>query len=153
MKRTFSVVLMIALVLGAFVAAPADAKKKKKAPAPRVVEGTYDQPAPGIGGIVTLSGGGGTLDVPTLASEKFITVEVTDDVGPAVYFGIAQEDTDGNGFGEIIYGGCSSTPEPLPITGGLLHTITITTGPGAEDPACPGVATSGTIKVTLSSTP
>lgn len=155
MKRSLSVMLVLGLVFAAFAAAPAQAQKKKKKapPAPRVIEATYENPAPGIGGVLTVTGAGGTLDVPTLSGENFITVEVTDDVGPAVYFGIAQEDTDGDGIGEIIYGGCSKTPEPLPITGGLTHTITVTTGPGAEDPACPGVATSGTIKVTVSATP
>lgn len=154
MKRTLSTVLILGLVSAALVAAPAEAKKKKKkAPSSRVVEGTYENPAPGIGGVLTFSGAGGSIEVPTLSNENFITVEVTDDVGPDVYFGISQEDTDGNGIGEIIYGGCSKTEEPLPITGGLTHTITVTTGPGWEDPACPGVATSGKIKVTLSSKP
>ena len=156
MKKTLSVLVMMALVLGAFVAGPADAKKKKKkkkdkAPVVRVVEGTYDRPAPGIGGVLTFSGQGGSIEVPTTFEENFVTIEVVDDVGPDVYFGLSQEDTDGDGIGEIIYGGCSKTAEPLPITGGLLHTITVTTGPGAEAPDCAGFATSGTIKVSLSS--
>lgn len=152
MKKTLSIVLLGALVAASFTAAPAQAKKKK-APHVRVVEGTYDQPAPGIGGVLTFSGAGGTIEVATLANENFIQVEVTDGVGPETYFGLSQEDTDGDGFGEIIYGGCTKTAEPVPITGGLTHTITITTGPGAEAPTCPGIATSGTIKVTLTENP
>lgn len=153
MKRSLSVMLILGLVFAAFAAAPAQAKKKKKAPAPRVIEATYENPAPGIGGVLTVTGAGGTIDVGTLPTENYMTVEVIDDAGPSTYFGIAQEDTDGDGIGEIIYGGCTKTPEPVAITGGLTHTITVTTGPGAEDPACPGVATSGTIKVTVSATP
>ena len=152
MKKTISIVLLGILVAGAFAAVPAQAKKKKK-PHVRVVEGSYDQPAPGIGGVVTFSGQGGTIEIPTLAKENFIQIEVTDDVGTETYFGLAQEDTDGDGFGEIIYGGCTKTVEPLPITAGLLHTVTITTGPGLSDPTCPGIATSGTVKVTLTEKP
>lgn len=156
MKKTLVIGLILGLVFASFGSTAAVAKKKKKkpaAPTSRVVEGTYENPAPGIGGVVTLSGAGGTLEVATLPGENYISVEIKDAVGPATYFGLAQEDTDGDGFGEIIYGGCTKTPEPLQIQGGLTHTITVTTGPGAEDPACPGIATSGTIKVTVSSTP
>ncbi len=152
MKRTISIVLLGLLVAGAFATVPAQAKKKKKSHV-RVVKGTYDAPALGIGGILTWGVTGGTVEVPTLANENFIQVEVDDDVGTETYFGLSQEDTNGDGIGEIIAGGCTKTPEPLPITAGLTHTITITTGPGSEAPTCPGIATSGTVKVTLSEKP
>jgi hypothetical protein len=158
MRKTLSIALMLALLAGA-MAMPAEAakkkknKKKKKAAYVRVIEGTYDNPAPGIGGVVTFTAFGGTIAFPTLPNEAYVSVEVKDAVGPQTYFGLAQEDTDGDGFGEIIAGGCTKTEEPLPITGGLEHTVTITTGPGAEAPDCPGIATTGTVKITLTETP
>jgi hypothetical protein len=150
MKKIITVALIIGLLAGAMLM-PAEAKKKKK-PYVRVVEATYDNPAPGIGGVLTLNGAGGTVGVPTLENEAYISVEITDTSGTDVYFGLSQEDTDGDGIGEIIAGGCGKTAAPLAITGGLQHTITITAGPGSEDPTCAGVATSGTVKVTLTET-
>jgi len=149
MKRTLILVLVFGLVFGAFATAEAAKKKKKKrAPKPhvRVVEGTYDNPAPGIGGIVTLNGAGGTLDVPTGANEYYMSIEIIDDSGQQTYFGIAEENT-------IIAGGCGKTETPMEITPGAAYNITVTMGPGAEAPTCPGFATTGTIKVTLSQVP
>ena len=144
MKRIMVLMLVTGLVFGSI--ATAEAGKKKKKPYVRVVEGTYDNPAPGIGGIVTLNGAGGTLEVATAANESFMSVEITDDSGQDAYFGIAAD-------GTIIGGGCGKTEEPFQITGGVAHNITVTIGPGFEDPTCAGIATSGTIKVTLTEVP
>jgi hypothetical protein len=157
MKRILILVMVLGLVFGSI--ATANTKKKKKKPvAPatpyvRVVEGTYDTPAPGVGGIATLNGQGGMIEFPTLVNEAFVTVEVVDSSGQKTYFGLSNEDTDGDGQGEIVAGGCGATTEPLAIKGGLLHQVTVTMGPGKADPSCAGVATSGTIKVTLTEVP
>lgn len=152
MRKAISVVLALGLLVGGFVGSAEAGKKKKKAPPPphvRVVEGTYDNPAPGIGGILTLNGAGGTVQAPTLENENFVSIEVVDTSGTDVYFGLSQEDTDGDGQGEIIAGGCGKL-ENFPITAGLTHTVTVTVGPGSEDPSCVGgVASSGKVTLTL----
>lgn len=144
MKRFLVLFLILGLVVGSV--ATAEAGKKKKKPYVRVIEGTYANPAPGIGGIATLNGAGGTLEVPTAGNEAYMSVEVIDDSGQNAYFGIAEDST-------IVAGGCGKTAEPLAITPGAPHNITVTIGPGLEDPTCAGVATSGTIKVTLTEVP
>lgn len=147
MKRILVLMMIMGLIFGSVATADAKKKKKKKAaPYVRVVEGTYDNPAPGIGGVVTLNGAGGTMEVPTGANELFMNVEITDDSGQPAYFGIAEG-------GSIIAGFCGSTPEPMSITPGSAYNITVTMGPGLEDPTCAGVATTGTIKATLTTVP
>ena len=145
MKRFLVLFLVLGLLMGSIATAEAKKKKPKK-PYVRIVEGTYDNPAPGVGGVVTLNGAGGTLEVPTAVNEAYMSVEITDASGQATYFGIAAE-------GSIIAGGCGKTEAPLAITPGMAHNITVTMGPGLEDPTCAGVATTGTIKVTLTEVP
>lgn len=147
MKRILVLVMVLGLVFGSIATADAKKKKKKsKKPYVRVVEGTYDNPAPGVGGIVTLNGAGGTFDVPTAGNEYYMSVEVIDDSGQQTYFGIAEENT-------IVAGGCGKTETPMEITPGAAYNITVTMGPGLNAPTCPGVATTGTIKVTLTEVP
>ena len=156
MKRILVLIMVVGLVAGSVATAEAaKKKKKKKAPATysRTFEGTYDAPALGIGGIVTWGITGGTVESSTLENENFISVEVVDGTGTDVYFGISQEDTNGDGIGEIIAGGCGKTEAPIAITAGLTHAVTVTMGPGAEDMSCAGVATSGTIKMTFTTVP
>lgn len=146
MKRFLIMFMVLGLVAGSIATAEAGKKKKKKAPYVRVVEGTYANPAPGIGGVGTLSGAGGTLDVPTAANEYYMSVEVTDDSGQDTYFSIGADAT-------FAGGGCTKTESPFPITPGTAYSIIVTIGPGLDDPTCAGVATSGTIKVTLTEVP
>ena len=156
MKRAIVLCLILGLVFGSIATAEAGKKKKKKkksAPYVRVVEGTYDRPAPGIGGVVTVSGQGGTLDAPSAANERFLSIEIVDDAGQPVYWGLSHQDENGDGAGDIVTGGCGSTETPLEIVPGYSYTITVTTGPGAEAPTCPGVATSGTIKAIFTEVP
>ena len=152
MKKTLIIALVLGLLAGSMVAT-ADAKKKKKKPYSRVVEGSYTQPAPGIGGVVTLNGQGGTIDAPTLENEMFLNIEITDDSGQPVYWGLSHQDENGDGAGDIVTGGCGNTETPLEIVPGYSYTITITAGPGAEAPTCPGVATAGTVKLTFTEVP
>ena len=146
MKRFLILMVVLGLVVGSVATAEAKKKKKKPAPYVRVVEGTYDNPAPGIGGVVTLNGAGGTMEVATASNESYMSVEIIDDSGQNAYFGIAAD-------GTIIGGGCGKTEEPFAITPGVAHNITVTMGPGLEAPSCVGIATSGTIKVTLTELP
>ena len=152
MKRFVVLVAILGLLVGSVSTAEA-AKKKKKKPYSRVFEATYANPAPGIGGVVTISGQGGTADSPALANERFLSIDIVDDAGQPVYWGLSHQDENGDGAGDIVTGGCGKTDTPLEIIPGYSYTVTVTTGPGAEAPTCPGVATSGTIKLTFTAVP
>ena len=148
MKKALIFALLIALLAGA-MSAPAVAKKKKK-PRPRVVEGTYDQPALGIGGVASSSANGGAIEVPLMPKEKYFSVEVTDDSGTDVYASLSQDTDPSTPSWEIFAGICGRTEAPIEVTPGIPVRITVTAGPGAEDPQCAGLASAGTIKATIS---
>jgi hypothetical protein len=163
-KKLISVALMVGLIAASMVM-PAEAGKKKKkgkkkaAKIERVVELTYS--SPGIG--VTAAGRGGgypvnfpeSTEIPTLAQEKYIKIEVEDSSGQAVAGFISQGDLDGNGVNDDGYGTfCGAHPEPIelaspgaPIVGVYAYNGT------CEDGTTPSVMTSGTVKITLSNMP
>ena len=160
MKKTLSIVLMGLLVAGAFAAAPASAKKKKpKKPVrvERALEYTYQTASPGISGVVgacmTVLGveGSACQDFPTMANESFVKVVVEDATGQPTNFDIAQ-DVDGPDVPglNIIASGCGETAEAIPIEPGLAVRVSVTALGG---PDCPGVATTGKVKATLSNMP
>ena len=154
MKRFIVLIAILGLIVGSVTTAEAAKKKKKnKKPYSRVFEATYANPAPGIGGVVTIGGQGGTADSPALANERFLSIEIIDDAGQPVYWGLSHQDEGGDGAGDIVAGGCGKTDTPLEIIPGYSYTITVTTGPGASAPTCPGVATAGTIKLTFTEVP
>lgn len=146
MKRLIAVSLVLGLMFGAVATAEAGKKKKKPVRIERVVEGTYDNPAPGIGGVVYFNNLGGQLDAPSGPNEFYMSIEIVDDSGQPTYFNISAD-------GTIIGGGCGKTETPIESTPGLAYKISVTMGPGLEAPDCMGVATSGTIKVTFSNMP
>lgn len=149
MKRLV-VVIMVAGVLAVSIGnAEARRKRRPKTPYVRVFEGHYDNPAIGIGGVVTYGGAGGYVTNLSLANEKFLNVEIIDDAGMDAYFGVGQQDTNGDGIGEIVAGGCGKLAAPIEIVPGYTYSVTVTMGPGTEAPTCPGVATAGTIKMTF----
>jgi len=152
MKKALIIALVLGLVAGA-LAGPATAKKKKKKAKPRVVEGTYDQPAIGIGGVVSSSANGGAIEVPLLPKEKYVSVEITDDSGTDVYASLSQDTDTSTPSWEIFAGICGATDAPIEVTPGIPVRITVTAGPGSEHPSCAGVATAGTIKATVSTKP
>ena len=147
MRKALIFSLLIALVAGA-MSSPAVAKKKKLKP--RVVEGTYDQPALGVGGVASSSANGGAIEVPLMPKEKYFSVEVTDDSGTDVYASLSQDTDPSTPSWEIFAGICGRTEAPIEVTPGIPVRITVTAGPGAEDPQCAGLASSGTIKATIS---
>ena len=161
MKKTLSIVLLALLIAGAFAAVPAQAKKKKKPKksvrVERLVEYEYQTASPGISGVVgacmTVLGVEGTAcqDFPTLANESFVKVVVEDATGQPTNFDIAQ-DVDGPDVPglNIIASGCGESAEAIPITPGLAVRVSVTALGG---PDCPGVATTGAVKATLSNMP
>ena len=91
MKKTFSVVLMIALVAGAFAAAPAEAKKKKRRSASPTAEAPYSAPAFGTASSPAVCspalGSCGEFAVGT--ADKYMKVEILDQSGTPTAFNVA----------------------------------------------------------------
>lgn len=147
--------LIIGLVAGALLVAPAEAKKKKKKSkkVERVVEGTYDNPAIGIPGVVGTSSAGGAVEVALGPTESFISVEITDDIGAAVTATMSQDTDPSTPSWEIFATICGKTEEPIAVEPGVPVRVSVYTIPGPDQPSCTGPATSGTIKATLSNLP
>lgn len=153
MKKFLVLAVVLGLVAGS-LGAPAMAKKKKKgAKVERVAEATYDNPAIGIGGVVSSGSAGGSAEFPLMPGETFFSLDVTDASGTAVYASLSQDTDPSTPSWEIFAGVCGKTTEPIEVAPDLPVRVTITAGPGRQVPTCAGVASSGTIKVTLSNLP
>ena len=147
MKRLLISALTIALVAGA-LALPAEAGKKKRTQ--RVATGTYENPAIGVPGVVGSAAAGGAVEFPLGPTEKFISVEITDDLGRPVIATMSQDTDPSTPTWEIFATICGGTEEPLPVQPGVAVRVSVYTSPGPDQPTCTGPATSGTIKATLS---
>lgn len=147
MKKVIVTSIVAALVAGALVA-PAEAAKKKK-PKARVAEGTYDNPAIGIPGVVGSAAAGGAYEFATLTNENFILVEIEDAGGGSPTFTMSQDTDPSTPTYEIFGTWCGTTEEPVAITPGLPLRVSVYTMPGPDQPTCTGPATSGTIKATF----
>ena len=149
MKRTLLIITVIGL-LGALLVAPeAVAAKKKK---PRVFEGTYTCPCgfqvAGQGPGWRLGSGEGGFQIPVMAGESTIGLEITDDSGLPVYFSITQDvDGDGTIYEHTVVEGCGKTKEPGTLEKGAPITVFVYSGTCDTGVA---VATGGTFKATLS---
>jgi len=154
MKKFLILAVVLGLVAGS-LAGPAVAKKKKKktTKVERVAEGTYDNPAVGIGGVVSSGSAGGSIEFPLLPGETYLSLDVTDASGTAVYASLSQNTNPDTPSWEIFAGICGKTTEPIAVAPDLPVRVTITAGPGREVPTCAGVASSGTIKATISNLP
>lgn len=153
MRKMIISALVLGLVAGS-LSAPAIAKKKKKpVKVERVAEATYDNPAVGIGGVVSSGSAGGSMEFPLLPGEKYLSLDVTDGSGTAVYASLSQDTDPATPSWEIFAGICGKTDAPIEVAPDLPVRVTITAGPGRDVPTCAGVATSGTVKATLSNLP
>lgn len=158
MKKTLSVTVMMALVLGAFVAAPADAAKKKKPKkVTRTAEATYT--APGFGtasvGIGCSPALGSCGNFGTGGKEKYLKVTLTDQTGTPTAFSVAQDTEPGDPTNtiETNHGTfCGTTgDEPIVLVPGAEITVFIWAW---GDVACPtGFGTSGTVTAEFSNLP
>lgn len=115
MRRTIVGVLVVSLALATFTVAEAGKKKQK----PRKFKSAYTCPCGvqvlGIGPGFA-SGNQGGVTIPTLPSEKFISIKMTDDSGLPVYFSAAQNlEGDDNIYETDLGDGCGKTEEPLSI--------------------------------------
>lgn len=153
MKKSIVVVLMMGLVAGSMIAAPADAKKKPKK-VERKVESVYEAPAIGIappGTGVCFRPTNSCGDIATGATEKFVKISIADATGLPVAFHLGQ-DTDPDSFGtESSLGDfCGDTgKKAIPIEPGLPLVVF----PWAVGAECGSIATQGTVTATLSNLP
>ena len=149
MRRAVIMAVVLALVGGAVASAPATAGKKKKR-VERVAEARYEFPA----GIGSGSVGGACSGCPSLPAgpgETWVKIEITDDLTPKAGVEFSPGDLDGDGFQDPGIYVCGSTDGWIEIPKGSQMTSFPWILPGTE---CPdGSATSGTIKITYSSSP
>lgn len=157
MRKALSVMVMIGLLVGS-LAMPAEAgkKKKKKPPAPvkveRVVEVRYEASAIGGADTPAIYPTGPIFPVNFVAGpgEVFAKVEIIDDFSPNASAGFSY-DSDGDGLNDAGFDVCGSTPEPVEVIPGTQYNIFPYLLPSTT--CTDGVATSGTIKITLSNLP
>lgn len=153
MKRAIAVALALGL-LGGMMVGPADAGKKKKKPVKveRVVEIEYSSPGIGVAPVggypVNFPDG---LEIPTLAEELFVKIEVEDASGQKIWGFISQGDIDGNGLNDDGFANfCGSHEEPVDLAAPGSTIIGVYMYNGACDDGTPSVMTSGTITMTFS---
>jgi hypothetical protein len=147
MKKLIVTSVVAALVAGALIA-PAEAGKKRK-PKPRVVEGTYANPAVGAPGLVGTSNAGGAFEFVALSNENTISVVIEDDGGGTPTFTMSQNSDPADDTYEIMGTWCGETPEPVVIEPGLAVRVSVYTTPGPDQPSCVSPASSGTIVATF----
>lgn len=146
MKKLLVTGLAAALAATALLV-PAEAAKKK--PKPRTAEGTYDNPALGVPGVVGSGAAGGSFEFATMATENFITVTIDDDGGGTPTFTMSQNSDPSDDSYEIMGTWCGETEEPVQIEPGLAVRVSIYSTPGPEQPSCVSPASSGTISATF----
>ena len=152
--RKLIVASVIIGLLGAGLVVPAAAGKGKSKKVTRKAEGTYDNPAIGIPGVVGTSSAGGAVEFGLTPKEAFIEVEVVDASGQPVMTTMSQDTTPDNTTGwEIFATICGKSEEPIPVEPGITVRVSVYTIPGPDYPTCAGPATSGTIKASFSNLP
>jgi hypothetical protein len=145
MRKLITVCLTAMLLVAAFALPQAEAKKKKV----RKVSGAYSAPSIGAGGLGVCSPGTiGCIPFALAAGEKFVSINIVDQSGQAVFASITQ-DLNGDNQSDTSTDICGATEEPVAIEPGYEVTVFIWEGPGPA-PLCAGVATSGEIQAEFS---
>jgi hypothetical protein len=149
-RRALAVLVGMTVLVGAFGPSGAHAKKPKK----RTVKTPYTEPAVGAAGLGVCFQGTSCAFVEPMPGERYVSVEIVDDLGLPVHASIIQ-DTSGDGNylaadDETVHI-CGKTTEPLKIEPSTV-TVWVWRGPGAPPP-CPGMASSGVVKTTFSAKP
>lgn len=145
MKRSLILMMVIGLIFGAIATADAG-KKKKKAPKPYTMTGTYDQPAIGTAGIGVATGG---LSFTSSATNTLMSIEIVDGASPTPY-GDFSWDTDGDGVGDTGVTVCGTEANDLQVPPSTTINVFMWALPS---PFCAGFSTSGTVSATFSATP
>jgi hypothetical protein len=153
MKKLIALGVLIGLVGGALVAAPAIAKKKKKR-VERTVDVPYQCPCgPRPAGFWAAGGAIGGGFTATGGADLFVQVEIVDDGGQTVYAELGQ-DTDGDSLSETDIGSvCGKTGDALQVPApGSNVNIFVMSGT-CSDNRTPSIPTSGVVKLTFSNQP
>ena len=157
MKKSVITVLMLGLIAGMMVAAPAEAAKKKKKKVTRTVEAAYQCPC----GVKVLGNGPGFITagqelggavIPTSMNDRYVSIKIDDQSGQNVFARLSQGDTDGDGFSDIVADVCTETSEPVALPGGSELQIFIYSGNCGMEPT-PSIALGGTVTATFSNMP
>lgn len=154
MKKILVLVLALGLVFGSITTAEAGKKKRKPKKVTREVQGGYDAPSLVAVGTCSQTGAIGCVAIVTGPKEKYLTATINDTHGLPAYVSIGA-DTDGDNSDDTSYGSfCGTTEEPIKIDPGTeLHLwVGFQADPGFAG-CVPGIATMGTIDVTLSNLP
>lgn len=150
MKRFLILFMVLGLVVGSVATAEA-ANKKKPTRHERTVEATYNGPWLPFGNWdCAPSGGRGCVSVTTRAGESYLSAEVTDAHGQPVYVSVWSE-YEASGASPIFYGSfCGETADPIKFPPGVTLKLWV----GYWPSGCgPGMATAGTVSMTLSNLP
>lgn len=151
MKKPFLALLAVTLLVGS-LAGPAEAKKPRTE---RTAEASYDHPALGVPGVAATCtpDGGGCVIFTAHTHERYVSVQIEDSLGTAVYARVSV-DGDGDRTFESRHAICGATKEALRIPPGANVLVWISAGPDPfQEPPCPGGASSGIITATFSNQP
>lgn len=147
-RRTIVISLVVVGLIASVMASEAAEAKAKH----RSVTGSYSSPAAGAVGV----GGGncaiglGCVEFTTKASEKTITVTVTDMSGQPVYASVSQDKATGDGVHQTAHiADICGKSKKLSIEGGFPVDVFLWEGPGATTPPCAGVATQGSVSAVI----
>ena len=154
MRKPLVLLLVLGMLFGSIVSAEAGKKKRKPKKITRKVQGQYDAPSLIAVGFCGQTGAVGCVSIVTGPKEKFLKATINDAHGLPAYVAISA-DTDGNSQDDTTFGSfCGTTEEPIQVEPGVeLHMwVGLQADPGFAGCA-PGIATSGTIDVTLSNLP
>lgn len=153
MKKSIVVLMVLGLVFGSLLGTAEAKKKAKKPPKPVTETGTYQSPPLVVLAQCSQSDGIGCVTFAAPSTKLvYATIEATDATGLPVAAAVRQPDQApvGNIQPETDKGTfCGKTDEPIVIDPSYAVDVWV----GERDPNCPGVATSGTIKVTFSAAP
>ena len=149
MRKIVVTAVAAALVVGAFLAPAADAKKKRYK---RTATGTYAAPSHGQGDVAygCVYSAENCVQFATGAKDRYVTLKAADQTGGDVWLVVNQPDSNADGLTEHVGEGCGSTTKmAIPAPGAEL--IIYVPAIGSVLNNCPGPATTGTVTAVFTS--